>query len=389
MQIGNYHFDQEVAMQLGVKVVSVIAILIVTWALAKAAKWAFAKLVDTVEVLRRDTGGGMSVGESLGKIVSLFVWLFGLMAVLNVLELGAVAGPINSLLNNVMGLIPNLIGAGILLFVGLMIAGIVRDIAVTAMETVDLDKWASKGGIENVTGSNVISKTIGTIIYVFIAIPVAIGALGVLDVAALSVPATDMLSMILAAVPNVVMAGVLLGIGFMISRFAVDLIKDLLSGLGVDRSIEAIGLLPASTPASSVIARLVQIAIVLFFAISATSLLNFPALTTILNQVLELGGSVVFGAVVIGFGFLIANLVSKLVSGASEGSTAGTIVRYATMLIFTFMGLRFMGVGEEIVDMAFGALVIGGAVAGALAFGLGGREWAGKKLEEMDGKKGK
>ncbi|WP_240310847.1 mechanosensitive ion channel [Altererythrobacter sp. ZODW24] len=376
-------------MQLGVKVVSVIAILIVTWALAKAAKWAFAKLVDTVEVLRRDTGGGMSVGESLGKIVSLFVWLFGLMAVLNVLELGAVAGPINSLLNNVMGLIPNLIGAGILLFVGLMIAGIVRDIAVTAMETVDLDKWASKGGIENVTGSNVISKTIGTIIYVFIAIPVAIGALGVLDVAALSVPATDMLSMILAAVPNVVMAGVLLGIGFMISRFAVDLIKDLLSGLGVDRSIEAIGLLPASTPASSVIARLVQIAIVLFFAISATSLLNFPALTTILNQVLELGGSVVFGAVVIGFGFLIANLVSKLVSGASEGSTAGTIVRYATMLIFTFMGLRFMGVGEEIVDMAFGALVIGGAVAGALAFGLGGREWAGKKLEEMDGKKGK
>lgn len=385
MPIGNYHFDQQLAMQLGIKAVSVVVILIVTWALAKAAKWAFAKLIDNVSVLRRSTSSGAPVGESLGKIVSLFVWLFGLMAVLNVLNLGAVAGPIDNLLNNVMGMVPNLLGAGILLFVGLMIAGIVRDIAVTAMDTVELDKWASKGGIENVTGNNVISKTLGTIIYVFIAIPVAIGALGVLDVAAVSVPATEMLSMILAAVPNIVMAGVLLGIGYLISRFAVDLIKDLLSGLGVDRSVEAIGLLPASTTASSVVARLVQIAIVLFFAISATSLLRFPALTEILNQILELGGSVVFGAVVIGVGFLVANLISKIVSGASETSTAGTIVRYATMLIFTFMGLRYMGVGPQIVDMAFGAMVIGGAVAGALAFGLGGREWAARKLEQLDG----
>ncbi len=384
MQVGNYRFDQGVAMELGMKAVYVIVILVVTWALAKAAKWAFAKIVDTVPVFQRSTSSGASVGVSLGKIVALFVWLFGLMAVLNVLDLGAVAGPINNLLNNVMSLVPNLIGAAILLFVGLMIAGIVRDIAVTAMDAIDLDKWASKGGIENVTGTNVISKTIGTIFYVFIAIPVAIGALGVLDIDAVSVPATDMLSMILAAVPNIILAGVLLGFGYFISRFAVDLIKDLLSGLGVDRSVEAIGLLPASTPASSVIARLVQIAIVLFFAISATELLNFPALTAILNQVLELGGSVVFGAVVIGVGFLVANLVSNVVSGASEGSTAGTIVRYATMLIFTFMGLRFMGVGEEIVDMAFGAMVIGGAVAGALAFGLGGRDWAGRKLEQMD-----
>jgi hypothetical protein len=36
--------------------------------------------------------------------------------------------------------------------------------------------------------------------------------------------------------------------------------------------------------------------------------------------------------------------------------------------------------------MAFGALVIGGAVAGALAFGLGGREWAKRKLEQLDDK---
>lgn len=385
MPLGDYKFDQQLAVDLAIVGAKALAILIVTWLLAKAAKWAFAKLVDKISFLQRGTSGGTSVGESLGKIVSLFIWLFGLLAILQVFELDGVAGPINNLLNTMMGLLPSLIGAGLLLFIGLMVAGIVREIVVTTMQTVDLDKWANKGGVDNVTGNTTISKTIGTIVYVLIAIPVAIGALGVLNIAAISVPATDMLSMILAAIPNIIAAGILLGVGYMISKFAVGILTELLSGLGIDRSVDAMGLLPASTSASNVVARIVQVAIILFFAIAATKMLGFPELTAILDQILELGGSVMFGAVVIGVGFLIANLLSKIVGGASDGSSAASIVRYATILLFTFMGLRFMGVGEEIVDMAFGALVIGGAVAGSLAFGLGGRDWAAKKLEQMDG----
>lgn len=387
MQIGNYRFNQDLAIDLVSQFGKAIAILVVTWVLAKAAKWAFAKLVDTVPLLQRGTSGGQSVGTSIGKIVSLFIWLFGLLAILQVFELDGVAGPINTLLDNIMNVIPNLIGAGILLFVGLMIAGIVRDIAVTALQTLDLDKWANKGGIDNVTGTSAITSTIGTVIYVLIAIPVSIGALGILNIASISGPATDMLGMILAAIPNIIAAGILLGIGYVISKFAVGILTDLLSGLGIDRSVEATGLLPATTSASSVIARIVQIAIIMFFAIAATKMLGFPELTSIINKILELGGSVVFGAVIIGVGFLIANLVSSFVAGASESSTASTVVRYATMLVFTFMGLSFMEVGDEIVTMAFGSLVIGASVAGALAFGLGGRDWAARKLEEVDAAK--
>ena len=384
MQLGNYRLDMDKAWAIGEQVFWAALILLGTWVLAKAAKWAFAKLVDKVPLLQRGTSSGESVGMSLGKIVSLFVWLFGLLMILDVFKLEGVAGPIDNLLNNVMEVVPNLIGAGILLFVGLMIAGIVRDIAVTAMQTLDFDKWASKGGVENVTGNNAISKTIGTVFYVLIAIPVAIGALGILNIAAISGPATEMLSMILAAVPNIIAAGILLGIGYMISKFVVGILTDLLAGLGIDRSVEAAGILPASTSASSVIARIAQIAVILFFAIAATKLLGFAELTAILDDVLKQGGNVAFGAVVIGLGFLIANLLANIVGGASEGTMPATLVRYATIVLFTFMGLRQMGVGEDIVGMAFGALVIGGAVAGALAFGLGGRDWAAKKLEAMD-----
>lgn len=384
MQFGNYQFDPELAARLGLMAAKAIAILVVTWLFAKAAKWAFAKLVDKIAFLQRGTSGGTSVGESLGKIVALFIWLFGLLGILQVLGLNAVAEPINNLLNNMMALVPNLFGAGLLLFIGLMIAGIVRDIAVTAMQTVDLDSWASRGGLENVTGTNTISKTLGTIIYVFIAIPVAIGALGVLNVDAISGPATSMLSMILNAIPNIIAAAVLLGVGYMISRFAVGILAELFAGFGIDRSVEATGLLPSGVAASAVIARIAQIGIVLFFAIAATKLLGFPELTSLLDLVLQKAGSVTLGAVVIGVGFLVANLLANIVGGASQGTMASSLVRYATVLLFVFMGLRQMGLGEQIVDMAFGALVIGGAVAGALAFGLGGRDWAARKLESMD-----
>ncbi len=381
MQIGRYQFDQDLAMELGEKAVFAIAILLVTWLLANAAKWAFAKLVDRIPLLSRGTASGESVGASVGKIVSLLIWLFGLLGILQVLELGGVAGPINELLDNIMSYVPKLVGAGLLLFIGLMVAGIVRDIVVTAMQTVDFDKWASKGGVEDVTGNATISKTIGTIVYALIAIPVAIGALGVLNIAAISDPASEMLSMIMAAIPNIIAAGLLLGIGYLISKFVVGILSELLAGFGVDRPIAALGLLPEGTSASGVLSRIVQIGIILFFAIAATKMLGFPELTAILDQVLELGGSVLFGAVVIGVGFLIANLLGKMLGGVGM---AGSLVRYATILLFTFMGLQFMGVGEEIVQTAFSALVIGLAVAGALAFGLGGREWAAKKLDQID-----
>ena len=132
------------------------------------------------------------------------------------------------------------------------------------------------------------------------------------------------------------------------------------------------------------IARVTQIAIILFFAIAATRLLGFPELTAILDRVLELGGRVIFGAVVIAFGFLIANMLARLIEGSGKSNVAASVVRWVTAVLFIFMGLEFMGVGERIVQMAFGALVIGGAVAGALAFGLGGRDWAKRKLDQID-----
>ena len=384
MRLGNYRFDEQVALNVLEKIGLALLVLLITWALARAAKWAFAKLVDNVGFLRHTTGDGTTLGASLGKIVSLLIWLFGLLILLQVLGLGAVAGPIDNLLDGVVEFIPRLVGAALIFFIGLMLAKIVRDLVVTAMQTVNLDKWLNRGGVNEATGNHALSKTLGTIVYAIIVIFISIAALDVLDIEAISGPASDMLNRIFAAIPNIIGAAILLGIGYLVAKFAADVLREIMSGFGVDRALSESGVVTTQTKVSSVVARVAQIAIMLFFAIAATRLLNFPELTAVLNEILELGGQVIFGAVIIGVGFVIANVVANIIGGQGETTSAGTIVRYATIVLFTFMGLQFMGVGEDIVQTAFSALVIGGAVAAALAFGLGGREWAGRKLEEMD-----
>ncbi|WP_232725630.1 mechanosensitive ion channel [Qipengyuania seohaensis] len=384
MIFDRYKFDQQVAMELGEKLLYAVIALVITWLAARAAKWAFAKLVDNVAFFNRGTGNGASLGESLGKIVGLLIWLFGLLIILNILELGGVAGPIDSLLENVVDFVPNLLWAGLIFFIGMMVARIVRDLVVTTLQTVDFDKWANRGGVDNVTGNTAISKTIGTIVYVLIAIPVAIAALEQLEIQSISDPASDMLRMIFAAIPNIIAAAILLGIGYLISRFVVQIVKEVLPGLGVDRALAESGLVGEGTTASGIIARVVQAAIILFFAIAATRLLGFPELTRILDTVLETGSKVIVGAVVIAVGFLIANLLARLIAGDDSNSTAATIVRWATIILFVFMGLSFTELGGGIPEDIVTIIVAGFAVAGALAFGLGGREWAARKLDQMD-----
>lgn len=383
LRIGNYALDMPLVVELAEKAGLALGVLLITWFLAKMAKWAFAKLVDNVGFLQRDTSSGASVGESLGRIVSLLIWLFGLLIILRVLGLGGVDAPIQTLLNSIMSFIPNLLGAALIFFIGLVVARIARDLLTTTLETVDFDKWANRGGVDTVTGNAQISKTLGTILYVIIVIFVGILALDTLQLDSISEPASNMLGLIFDAIPRIFGAALLLGLFYLISSFVVQVLKEVLPGLGVDKAVEAMDVLPAGTSFSGIVARVAQIAILLAGAIAATRLLEFPELTAILDQILELGGRVVFGAVVIGVGFLIANLLARIVGGTGEGSMAATIVRYAAIVLFTFMGLQFMGVGQEIVQTAFTALVIGGAAAAALAFGWGGRHVAGQVLEDL------
>jgi hypothetical protein len=339
--------------------------------------------VDRISFFQRGTATGESVGMSLGKIVSLLIWLFGLLAVLQQLGFDSVITPVQGLLGNFIGYVDNIVFAGAIFFIGSMIAKIVRDLVETALGTVDFDKWANKGGVDTVTGNSAISKTIGTIVYVLVIIPVAIAALQMLEISAITEPAMNLLNMVFKAVPLIIGACLLLGLGYVIARWVSGLIGDILPNLGADRAIAELGLLPEGRTASGVIGTIVSIAIMIFFAIAATNMLGFPQLTDMLQTVLGQAGNVAFGAVLIAVGVLIANFLRNLVSETAGTGIATSIIYWVTVGLFVFIGLKQMHIGGMIVDYAFGALAVGAAVAFALAFGLGGRDAAARVLSDM------
>lgn len=387
-------------------VVVAIIILLVTWLVAKLVTKAFAVLVGKVHFLQRYGEDGTSLGESLGTIASLLVWLFGLMAVLQLFSLDGVLQPINSLLAGIMGFLPNLIGAGVVFVFGLIVAKIVRQIVETSLSAMPLERYlggargeregrapehveaappsaADRGATrvrpEGGGNSARIASTLGTVVYALILILFAIVALQILGIEAISIPAQAMLAAFLAAVPNIVGAGIVLAVGVLVGRFVGGLLADVLDGFGADRALREMQILPEGQSATPGITKVAQVAIVLFFAVMAANLLGFPEITAFLGEVLSLGGRILLGGAIIAVGFYVANLLVKLL-----GRGTGTeIVRYVTIVLFAAMGLKSMGIADSIIELAFGAIVVGAAAAAALAFGLGGRDVAGRTLEEL------
>ena len=98
---------------------------------------------------------------------------------------------------------------------------------------------------------------------------------------------------------------------------------------------------------------------------------------------IKFGGDVLLGGAILVIGFWLANVVYGAIGKASGEHTAGlaTVARVAILGLVIAMGLRAMGIADEIVNLAFGLTLGAIAVAFALSFGLGGREAAGRQME--------
>ena len=95
-----------------------------------------------------------------------------------------------------------------------------------------------------------------------------------------------------------------------------------------------------------------------------------------------LGGRVLFGSLILAAGVFIARFLSGLMSSSGEGAFGQTLMRYGIIALATAIGLRFMGLANEIVILPFGLILRSAAVASALAFGLGGRRPVERVLDE-------
>ena len=192
----------------------------------------------------------------------------------------------------------------------------------------------------------------------------------------------QMLNEIGQAIPRILAAALWIGIAFIAAKFLKTIIEAILPPTGFDDAIRSTGVLPATAFPSRIVANIAMIAIILAASIEAAKQLGGGTIAIFLAQVTELGGKVIFGTLIIVVGIFLARIVANLVgSGTGEGGFAQTIVRYAIIALFTAIGLTFMGLADQIVMLAFGLILGSAAIATAIAFGIGGRDAAGRILE--------
>lgn len=427
----------------GPKILAAIAILVIAHFVAKGIKAVLARGFDKLPGLKhhntartgKDGQPASTAGSRLADVGYWLVLLVGVILALNVLGLDAVTEPLNGLLANFLGYLPRIVGAILTFFVGYIVATLAKNLVESLLTAANLDHWLDKLGLRQLTGTSGLAKTVGTIVFVLIIVPVAIAALNILDIAAISEPAIGVLNTILAAVPHIIAAAILLIIGYAIGRWVASLIEQILPSFGFDRALS--GLLggagstpPAPTPTavsdlssstvrvtetpsavspsgaetpaqaasksaatmtpSKVVANVAMVGIVLFFAVQAAEFANFGALAGFLTEILSLFSRILFGGAIIVAGVAIANFLSGLVQrgGGTSGQFTGTIVRYAAIALAVAIGLRFMGLANEIVILAFGLILGSGAVAAAVAFGVGGIQPARQLLDRAINKAG-
>src|SRR5690349_21694678 len=113
-------------MNWGPKVLIAVLILVATWIVARAVKWVIQKAIDRTPALRKHMTGSPeeTVGHQLGTIAKLIIWLVGIMAALSFLGIGQILAPINELVTDIFAFLPRLIGFGLILFVGWVVARI-------------------------------------------------------------------------------------------------------------------------------------------------------------------------------------------------------------------------------------------------------------------------
>jgi hypothetical protein len=394
----------------GPKVLIALLILVATWIVARMVKWAFQKAIDRIPALQKHTTGAPkeTVGHQLGTIAKLIIWLVGIMAALTYLGVGQILQPINRLTFEIFDFLPRLIGAGIIFFVGFILARIVQRLVETALTAINVDGLLARIGIGETAGTvrtdpqavppgttpgatrASIAKAAGIVVFALVIFPIAIAALQALGIDSLSGPASNLLDRILLAIPAILLAALWVAGAFILGRFVKSIVEAVLPALGVDRAIQSMNMVPANVNPSRVLGNIAMIAVILFGLIEGTKALGGGTVAIFLAQVTELGGKVIFGTLIIVTGIFLARILAGLVgSSTGEGSYAEEIVKFAIIALFTAIGLTFMGLADQIVILAFGLILGSAAVAVALAFGLGGRDAAARLLERyVDGGRG-
>lgn len=200
-----------------------------------------------------------------------------------------------------------------------------------------------------------------------------------------STAVTDTLSRAVGFIPDLIGALIVILIGVVVAWAAKTVIVKVLSYIKIKPYLEKAGLskaLPGKVDFAALIGDLVQWIIIIAFLLPALDILNLSQVNELLSRVISYIPNVIVAVALVMIGAIVADLVAKVVEsaaqtiGVSTAKALADIAKYAIIIFVILASLYQLGIAAPLIDRLFTAVVGMVAIAGGLAFGLGGQEAA-------------
>lgn len=379
-------------------VIKALLILLVAWGVAVLAKVIIQKLFVKIGVARglartpivATEADAESMLDNVGKLVYFLVFILFLPSVFGALNMTSVSGPITDMMSQIFNFIPKLIAATIIIVIGVFVARLVRELFKRFFLTVNMDKWFKRvypGETTTQEKSQItVSNVIANVIYIIVIIPFITIGLEALNITSISRPIESVLENVLSIIPNIFVAIILVLVGHFVGKFLGNLLRSLLVGVGLAKVFESLGFNNTKKQPFDVakfVGVIVHALILLFFSVEALRVINLEVLNTIGSAIILYLPFLLSALLIMGGGLFLANVVGNWVRNNMNSPMSAMLIKGVIIVFAVFMTLDQLQFATAIVDTAF-LLILGGLmVAFAVAFGLGGRDFAKQTLAKV------
>ncbi|MBI2628135.1 MAG: hypothetical protein HYW71_01710 [Candidatus Niyogibacteria bacterium] len=201
---------------------------------------------------------------------------------------------------------------------------------------------------------------------------------------------------VVSFVPRLVVAVIVFIIGWIIAVAIGKVVAQIIRSIKVDRALQNLGMEEPLSRAGfrldsgAFLGAVVRWFFLIVFLVAAIDVLGLNQVNIFLSDiVLFYLPNVVVAALILMVGALIANATKKVVVGAvraahlpSSGFLGG-IAKWSVWIFSILAALYQLGIAGPFVQTLFTAFMAMLALAGGLAFGLGGKEAAARYLEKL------
>lgn len=197
-------------------------------------------------------------------------------------------------------------------------------------------------------------------------------------------------------VPSLLFSIIVFVVGWVVGGVVGKALKQVIDALKLDKIFSSAGVDATLAKAGfkldigGFFGGLVRWFIIIVFLMTSLEIMGLSQVNTFLREVvLTYLPQVVIAALILLVAGVVANVTGRVVAGTAKATNVrsadmlGSIAKYSILVFAFIIALSTLGIASQFMQILFTGLVAALALAGGLAFGLGGRDAAARSIEHF------